>query len=555
MRTVITSVVLVLVVALAVPSTTANPTSAAQRRVPDIQVSPPGQIAVVTLNLHSYPVLGLHRFTAMYELSRSLRRRPLAFDGGYDRGVHAPDVIPVNEIRPSNLEIFVHILRQRFGVKYRVAGPDNAAAALVFNPDTVSLVGDVIQLQDACSDPSDERFSTRSYPVGRFVETQTNLPFAVASIHFPKRYPEERTDCFSTNINQLRMLFETEQTPTILAGDFNRRARTDTYECDPNEESEPLSWWSALTAPDNGGRQYLDTVYDFNRANTIRMDHEWTHEQRTSQIIECTGGNHVRRSRIDYIFAADAEVAEAHADHPGWAGTFPGDPHPINYKYSDHRWVWGRYVLSGPPRPTRPNAVAQSGGEIEVSWEPVDGVTEWIVYRALGKRDFGVLARLPADVTMYEDRATDHARSYRYLIAAVGPDTGQGVESRGESAVADARGPIVVGTDPPRGAEGVGPGKSVTVRFNEGVREESIDHDAVRLYVSGHRVAGFVIRKAPRFVKFNPQNPLKKGKTYTGVVSGGLLDRVGNTSQPFTWRFEIEKPPPPKKKKKGRRRR
>jgi hypothetical protein len=553
MRTVITSVALVLVMALAVPTTAAHSSSSARRRVPDIQVSPPGQITVITVNLHSYPVLGLHRFTAMYELSQSLRRRPLAFDGGYHGAVHAPDVLPVNEVRPSNLEIFVHILRQRFGVKYRVAGPDNTAAALVFNPDTVSLVGDVVQFQDACSDPTAERFSSRSYPIGRFVETQTNLPFAVASIHFPKRYPEGRTECLLTNINQLRLLFEAEQTPTILAGDFNRRARTETFECDPNEESEPLGWWSTLTAPDNGGRQYLDTVYQFNRSNTIKMNHEWTHEQKTSQVIECTGGDHVRRSRIDYIFAADAQIAEAHADHPGWAGRLPGTRHENNHKYSDHRWVWGRYVLSGPPRPDRPNAVAQKGGEIEVRWEPVDGVTEWIVYRALGKRDFTSIARLPADVTTYEDRATKHAKSYRYLIAAVGPEAGQGVESRGESALADARGPVVVGTDPPRGADGVGPGKSITVRFDEGVSKDSVDKDAVRLYVSGHRVAGFVVRKAARYIKFNPHNPLKKGKTYTAKVSGGLQDRVGNTGQPYSWRFETQKPPP--KKKKGKRRR
>jgi hypothetical protein len=548
MRTVTTGLALALVVAFAVPASTA------QRDVPDIQVSPPGQITIVSLNAHTYPVLGLHRFQAMYELSRSLRRRPLAFDGGYIGAVHAPDVIPINEIRPSNLEIFVHILRQRFRVKYRVAGPDNAAAALIFNPDTVSLVGDVIQFQDACSDPNDERFSTRSYPVGRFVEAQTNLPFAVASIHFPKRYPEGGTDCFSDNITQLRMLFEGEQTPTILAGDFNRRPRNDTYECDPNEESEPLAWWSALTAPDNGGRQYLDTVYHFNRESSIRMDHEWTHEQRTAQPIECTGGTHVRRSRIDYIFAADTQIAEAHADHPGWAGESPGVAHPRNYKYSDHRWVWGRFVLSGPARPARPNAVAQSGGGIDVAWEPVDGVTEWVLYRALGNAQGAEIARLPADVTTYADHETDHGRTYRYFVAPVGAESGQGVESSGENAIADARGPRVVGFDPPRGAEGVEPGRAISVRFDEGVIEESVTNDAVQLYVSGHRVAGFVVRKAARYLKFNPQNPLRKGKRYTAVVSGGLLDSVGNTSQPFTWTFETEKPPPPKKKK-GRRRR
>jgi hypothetical protein len=102
----------------------------------------------------------------------------------------------------------------------------------------------------------------------------------------------------------------------------------------------------------------------------------------------------------------------------------------------------------------------------------------------------------------------------------------------------------------------VGPGKSITVRFNEGVSEESFDKDALRLFVSGHRVAGFVVRKAPRYIKFNPQNPLKKGKTYTAAVSGGLQDRVGNAGRRYSWRFETVKPPPKKKKgKRGRRHR
>ena len=54
---------------------------------------------------------------------------------------------------------------------------------------------------------------------------------------------------------------------------------------------------------------------------------------------------HHRRTRIDYIFAADATIAEAHADHPGWAGEEPGSHSPENFKYSDHRWVWARVAV------------------------------------------------------------------------------------------------------------------------------------------------------------------------------------------------------------------
>ena len=523
----------------------------AQDDPPDAKLSPPGQITIVSVNARQFPVLGIKRFRAMYQLSRALRRRPLAFDGGFDGGIHAPDVIVLQEIRPSNAEIFEHILRQRFQVKYEIVSSEGSATAIIAHPTTVSLVGEVVPLNDACSSPTDDRYPARQYPVARFIENDSESTFAVVGVHFPKGSPPG-TDCLVRNVEQLRTLFEAEQTPTVIAGDFNRRPVQEFFECDPNEESEPLDWYRTLTASDNGGRQYIDTVRAFNRENSIRMEYEWTHEQKAKDVA-CTGNVHHRRSRIDYIFAADATVAEAHADHPGWAGIGPGSRHPENYKYSDHRWVWARLVLSGPPRPERPSVIPDEDGVLHVTWLPVQGVTEWVVYRALGERAFGLLTRLPAETTTLDDEDTQHGRTYRYAIAAAGPDAGQGVESRGESALADARGPQVVAVYPAPGAIGVGPGQAIAVRFDENVVKESVTQGSIRLFVNGHSVRGFVLRRFPRLLKFNPMDPLKKGRVYTAVVTYGLEDKLGNEGSRFVWRFRTEEPPPRTKKRDRRR--
>lgn len=523
----------------------------AQDRVPPVKESPPGQVTVITINARQFPILGIRRFRAMFQLSRALRRRPAAFDGGFFGAIQAPDIIVMQEIRPSNAEIFEHILRQRFQVKYEIISPPETAVTMLVHPETVSLVGEVLPLSDACSTPTDDRYPNRTYPLARFVENESDTTFAVLGVHFPKG--STAADCLLRNVEQMRALFEVEQTPTIIAGDFNRRPVAEPFECDPDENSGSLPWYDALTAPDNGGRQYIDSVREFNRENSISMEYEWTHEQKAKKTA-CTGNEHHRRSRIDYIFVADAAVAEGHADHPGWGGIAPGVHHETNFKYSDHRWVWARVSLSGPPRPERPSVTPDEEGVIHVSWTPTTGATGWKVYRALGERAFGVVAQLPAETTTYDDQETDHGRLYRYVIAGLGPDNAQGVESRGAEAIADARGPQVVAAYPPPAAQGVGPGQAISVRFDENVVKESVTTQSIRLIVDGHTVQGFVLRKFPRLLKFNPTNPLKKGRVYTAVVSYGLEDKLGNEGSRFTWRFRTEEPPPKPEKKKGARR-
>ncbi len=518
---------------------------------PGVKQSPPGQIRIVTINARQYPILGIRRFRAMYQLSRAVRSRPLAFDGGFFGAVHAPDVIITQEIRPSNLEIFEHILRQRFGIRYEIVSPPDSAAAIIVNPRSTSLVGDVIPLSDACSSALDDRYPARQYPIARFIEQETGLNFAVVAVHFPKN-PGATGDCLVRNVNQLRTVLEVEQTPTVIAGDFNHRPVRDPYECDPNETSPPLPWWAELTAPDNGGREYTDAVRQFNRQNSIRMDYEWTHEHKAKKAA-CTGNVHHRRSRIDYIFVADSAVAEAHTDHPGWAGIVPGEHHPRNFKYSDHRFVWARVALGGPPKPERPLATPDAEGVIHLQWQPVDGAGGWVVYRGLGTHSYSVVERLPADAVSYDDTRTRHLRTYRYAVAAVSPEGAQGIESKSGVAVADARGPRVVSVYPAPQATGVGPGQAISAQFDEGVAQDSVTQSSIRMYVDGHRVAGFTYRKFPKQLKFNPSNPLKKGKVYRVVVSYGLRDRLGNEGKRYAWSFRTVEPPP-KRPKKGRRR-
>jgi endonuclease/exonuclease/phosphatase family metal-dependent hydrolase len=538
-----------LLLVLVLTSSTLVP-ARAQDHVPPVKESPPGQVTVVTLNAHQFPILGIRRFRKMFQLSRALRRRPMAFDGGFFGAIQAPDVIVLQEMRPSNAEIFEHILRQRFQVKYRIITPSDVAATIIAHPDTVSLVGEITPLADACS-ITDDRYPNRRYPIARFVENESDTTFAVVGIHFPKG-GQAGTDCLSSNVEQMRTLFEVEQTPTIIAGDFNRRPVRDPFECDPNEESEALPWYSALTAPDNGGRQYLDSVREFNRTNSISMEYEWTHEQKAKKVA-CTGNVHYRRTRIDYIFAADAAIAEAHADHPGWGGEIAGRHHPENFKYSDHRWVWARIVLGGPRRPERPELVPAEGGEMHVAWEGVEGATGWVVYRALGERAFGVVERLPAEATSYDDVRTKHGKTYRYAVAPTGPSGGQGVESWGATGFADALGPRATAAYPVHGSIGVGPGQAMSVRFDENVVKDSVNQNSLRLYVDGHTVRGVVLRKFPRLLKFNPSNPLKKGKVYTAVVAYGLRDQLGNEGSRFAWRFRTEEPPPKKRRERTRR--
>lgn len=513
---------------------------------PRVISSPPGEVKVVTVNAKQNRILGLTRFTALFELARQLRERPAAFDGGYAGAVAAPDVVILEEFRPSNVEIFERLLRQRYKFKYEIVGPSDSAATIVINTERIELQGDVTTWSDVCTDeghPTDGR-SSRNYEYAHFVEKDSGAPFVVAGMHAAKNYSSTGlSDCFMRNIAEMRNQLSGETGPVIIGGDFNRRAVAEQHECDRNEQSEPQPWWSAMVTPSDGGRAYDDAVLTWNRTHHVPMTQEWTHEQ-TTKSTACNGRELFRRARIDYLFTAGVEIAEAHADHPGWAGPRAGTRDPDNYRYSDHRWVWGRFSLAGVPEPARPQASTQGGGRIDVSWEPVDGASEYVVYRGLVGHAYRALKHVPGDQSLYVDTDTKNAVDYRYAIAAVDGGGRRSAESRPVYAVADRRGPHVTAVRPAAGATGVPVSANVEVFLDEAVAPSSISTDTIRAYANGRRIPGTVARVAARRLAFRP-NRLLRGTRYRVVVAG-QRDRLGNYGPRFQWSFTTVAPSPRK---------
>lgn len=482
---------------------------------------------MITVNAAQTRVLDKNSFEMLFELARALRLRPTAFDGGIDRATAVPDVILLQEMRFSNLEIFKRLIKQRYPYMYEIVGLEDATAKILVNLDTVELTGAAGTWDDACLGGKDE--GGRTYQWLGLIEKATALPVTVATVHFSHKYNqlEGQTDCLARNVAAMRG--ELDQLPgtIVIGGDFNKRATEGTHECDPNEEAEELTWYAEMLS----GDEYQDAA-KVARKRKGSMESEWTFE-RKSQVPGCGGSHIFKRSRIDFLFVRDAIVGEAGADDPGWWGGEPGVKHPTNFKYSDHRFVSARLVLSSVPRAGRPLAEPASGGLVRVSWNPVPEATGYVVYRANGRKPFDEWAVVGVEDTTFEDRATSHGQSYRYAIAALGA-TGRGWESVPMWATADARGPKVVAVNPSRGTSGVPVTASVEVRFDERVILSG--RDPLRLVRSGNRVAGTLTQAAPRVLRFTPASRLRKGTTYRVVVNG-TSDVLGNAGPDDSWSF------------------
>lgn len=543
MRRVIAAIAALSVLSGALSSGASGATSADDRVA--VTESPAGQILIAAVNAKQNKILGLKRFEALLELARAFRFRPLAFNGGTQGAVIAPDVAVITEFRETNVEIFTRLMRQKFDQPYELVGPTDVQAALIINTATVSLQREVEIVDDVClnDETSDTPRLRREYPMAALQESATGARFTIVGVHLARDYsPSGETDCLARNITAIRDRLQNETGAAFVAGDFNFRSTSMPYECDPYEMGDPARWWSLMTEPGDGGRTYVDAVRDFHRAGSLPMIDEWTYQHPTS-VQTCNGSVGVRRSRIDYIFASDAAVAEANADHPGWADM-------SNFQYSDHRYVLGRFVLSGPERPDRPAAFQEPGGVIEVTWQPVEGATEWIVYRALPGYDYQEIARLTGEIVSFEDHDTDHDVTYRYAIAPVGIDSGNGIESAPTWATADARGPHVTGIIPGPGAVNIDPQVTVRVSFDEWVEATSVTQNTIAIYRNGNRIPGRLIRKGGFVLKFDPDFALRKGETFTIVVRP-VRDTLGNAGQVFKSRFSTVEPP---KKRRHRRR-
>lgn len=495
------------------------------------KATPPGQISVVTTNARQGDTLGPREFRRLLTLAEDLTARPTAFDGGARSKSMVPDIIVMQEMRPSNLEIFENVLNQNSRFHYQMVGPENRAVGIVINTDTIEQVGEVTMFNDVCVSPLtplEGGRTSRQYPMARFTERATGAPFLVAGVHIPRKksYSPEQEDCLRRNVLALRSVLATETIPVVLAGDFNKQAMTTQRECDPDERSEPYPWYEALTEPMEG-RPYLDAVRTAHRLSGISMVREWTFRRPGTHLL-CDGSEGIRRGRIDYIFTAGSVVAEGHVDHLLWSRT---------RRYSDHRFVWSRLVLSGPPAPEPPELLPGPGGVIELTWNPVGDVEKWVVYRAKGSRPYKKLIALPGETTSFADESTEHAVSYRYALAARNPiDGGQGLESPSRWATADRRGPRVVRAIPEPGVTGIRIRERISVRFDERIAEPSLKAGSIRLFLGDRSVSGTVARVNRRTIEFTPDKPLKNGRRYRVVVRG-LEDMVGNMGPRFSWRF------------------
>jgi hypothetical protein len=243
------------------------------------------------------------------------------------------------------------------------------------------------------------------------------------------------------------------------------------------------------------------------------------------------------------LFVSGAEIGEAEVDSPGWAGPDAGTFSPINYKYSDHRFVWGRFVLGGPARPVKPSAAPERRGRIQVDWEPVTDATAYVLYRSIEGRPYDELADLDGSITSYQDFSTEDATTYLYSVAPVGADGSQGLESPHVSAIADASGPDVISTVPAAGATAVDPGITIDVATDEAVDPSSVGATSVRVFRGDHRIDGSVLQPASTELRFNPSSRLREGTTYKVVVSG-LQDKLGNVGKRAVWTFTTVLPPP-----------
>lgn len=516
-------------------------TSSSQEEVPPSRTSPPGQIGIVTVNAKQHRILDVARFERLYALVLSLRRRPLAFDGGSTGASVAPDVLALQEISASNLEIAERLMRQNFPYRYSIVGSSEAAAKFIVNQDRVELVGTPVLLNDVCTSsatPTDGA-EKREFQLARFIDKATGSHFAVLALELARTYP--RPDCREENIRELVRVLEAETGPVIIAGDFNQRAMKEMLECDPGEHSEPLAWWQLLTGPraaaegaESGGGFY-DAVRSVRFPGADLLSDEWTHEWRKS-IADCTGQTQPKRSRIDYIFARDAVLGAAGADDPGWAGERPGTRNPEVPRYSDHRFVWGRLVISGPPPPPAPLLQPVVGGGIQMTWEPVPEAIRYVVLRAKGRQPYAVRALVESSTTGFLDLQTSHGVAYRYAVAAIGPDGGQGLESFRAWMRADAKGPEVTVVTPRDGATGVNRRTELVVRFNERIDPASITGDRIVLRRGRAEVGGAIRSIDGRTIGFDPYYPLRR-QTWYKVTVKPMRDEVGNRGTGHWWSF------------------
>jgi hypothetical protein len=341
---------------------------------PSEQASPGNELVVVTINVKQNTTDNAR----LVELANALRNRPITSSGSY----YAPDVIITQEMNNDvSLTAFRDDLNNVFAANYEIKGSTDPSVKAKFFLNTTTMTF------ESASTWTDVCDAAAKYQLIRLRETATSKSVTVAGAHLRVGYVNE--DCRKNNVEETRR--QLDGASRSIVGDFNQRAMNTDLECDPYETSSNRPWYAAMTSTSSiDGISYVDAVRAYNRAKNESMAHEWTHEQKSISTL-CDGTENYKRSRIDYLFVSNnVGVKEAHADHPGWAnedqrGTIACIPSP-GCKYSDHRFVWGRFDLgslqSPPAAPTDLGATAASSTRIDLTWTAVPNATGYSIERS-----------------------------------------------------------------------------------------------------------------------------------------------------------------------------
>ena len=287
---------------LAVASAAAVPPAAADE-------SSSADVLVVTVNAHQRD----YDDTRMHELTSGIATRTPAL----------PDAVLVDEILGSGIDAMRDQLDAATGATYAVVGASNSVKVkILLNTDTMTQ-GRTRTWTDVC-DPG------RVYQVVTAVDRETGDRVSISGVHFAPSFNDGGSDdCKQSNAAEARRQMAADGNSGV-AGDFNKRYGADYYECNPDENGDPLPWWSEMTEQSAvDGRSYADTVRTIHYGRDMADQWSW---QNAEQETLCTGDTGYRRSRIDYIFASsEISTLDAGTDQ-GWG-------------YSDHRFVWALLAL------------------------------------------------------------------------------------------------------------------------------------------------------------------------------------------------------------------
>ena len=263
-------------------------------------------VMIVTVNAHQRD----YDDARMHELTRGIATRTPKL----------PDLILVDEILGGGITAMRDQLNATTDASYVVIGATNSVKVKMLVNTRTMTQSRTRTWADVC-DPD------RVYQVVTATDRESGTSLSVSGVHFAPSFNDGGSDdCKQSNAQEARRQMA-EAGSSGVVGDFNKRYGADYYECNPNEDGDPLPWWSEMTAQSSvDGRSYTDTVRATHYGRDMPAQWSW---QNAEQETLCTGETGYRRSRIDYIFASsEITTLDASADQ--------------EFGYSDHRFVWAR---------------------------------------------------------------------------------------------------------------------------------------------------------------------------------------------------------------------